>query len=164
MSEKQVNQIIGKVFNQLADTLISGEYGQKPRVAVTALGSEHGEDEVYKAAAGTLKYGIEPSVIGTKADERVKAVTVASEDDAHKKMEELLDSGSVDAAVTMHYPFPIGVSTVGRIVTPGKGKEMFIATTTGTSSTDKVEGMVKNAVYGIITAKACGIKTQLSGF
>jgi len=163
MSEKQVNQIIGKVFNQLADTLISGEYGQKPRVAVTALGSEHGEDEVYKAAAGTLKYGIEPSVIGTKADERVKAVTVASEDDAHKKMEELLDSGSVDAAVTMHYPFPIGVSTVGRIVTPGKGKEMFIATTTGTSSTDKVEGMVKNAVYGIITAKACGIKNPTIG-
>ncbi len=163
MSEKQVNQIIGKVFNQLADTLISGEYGQKPRVAVTALGSEHGEDEVYKAAAGTLKYGIEPSVIGTKADEKVNAVIVASEDDAHKKMEELLDSGRVDAAVTMHYPFPIGVSTVGRIVSPGKGKEMFIATTTGTSSTDKVEGMVKNAVYGIITAKACGIKNPTIG-
>ncbi len=163
MSEKQVNQIIGKVFNQLADTLISGEYGQKPRVAVTALGSEHGEDEVYKAAAGTLKYGIEPSVIGTKADEKVNAVIVASEDDAHKKMEELLDSGRVDAAVTMHYPFPIGVSTVGRIVSPGTGKEMFIATTTGTSSTDKVEGMVKNAVYGIITAKACGIKNPTIG-
>jgi len=63
----------------------------------------------------------------------------------------------------MHYPFPIGVSTVGRIVTPGKGKEMFIATTTGTSSTDKVEGMVKNAVYGIITAKACGIKNPTIG-
>jgi betaine reductase len=63
----------------------------------------------------------------------------------------------------MHYPFPIGVSTVGRIVTPGKGKEMFIATTTGTSSTDKVEGMVKNAIYGIITAKACGIKNPTVG-
>jgi hypothetical protein len=78
-------------------------------------------------------------------------------------MEELLDSGNVDAAVTMHYPFPIGVSTVGRIITPGMGKEMFIATTTGTSSTDKVEGMVKNAIYGIITAKACGIKNPRVG-
>lgn len=74
-----------------------------------------------------------------------------------------MDSGNVDAAVTMHYPFPIGVSTVGRIITPGMGKEMFIATTTGTSSTDKVEGMVKNAIYGIITAKACGIKNPRVG-
>ena len=47
MSEKQINQIIGNVFNQLADTLISGEYGQKPRIAVTAMGSEHGEDNVF---------------------------------------------------------------------------------------------------------------------
>ncbi len=163
MSEKLVKQTIGKVFDQLADTLISGEYGKKPRVAVTALGSEHGEDEVYKGALAALKYGIAPTVIGTKADERVNAVLAASEDDAHKRMEELLDSGNVDAAVTMHYPFPIGVATVGRIVTPGKGKEMFIATTTGTSSTDKVEGMVKNAVYGIITAKACGIKKPTVG-
>ena len=61
------------------------------------------------------------------------------------------------------YPFPIGVSTVGRVVTPGKGKEMFIATTTGTSSTDRVEGMVKNAIYGIITAKACGIQNPTVG-
>ena len=62
----------------------------------------------------------------------------------------------VDAAVTMHFPFPIGVSTVGRCVTPAQGKEMYIANTTGTSSTDRIEGMIKNAVYGIITAKACG--------
>ena len=73
-------------------------------------------------------------------------VSVADEDEGHKKMEELLDSGARwTAAVTMHYPFPIGVSTVGRVVTPGKGKEMFIATTTGTSSTDRIEGMIKNA-------------------
>ncbi len=163
MSEKQVNQIIGKVFNQLADTLISGEYGQKPRVAVTALGSEHGEDNIFAAASGAAKYGIDVTAIGTKSVEGVKTAFVNSEDEAHKTMESLLNSKEVDAAVTMHYPFPIGVSTVGRIVTPGKGKEMFIATTTGTSSTDKVEGMIKNAIYGIITAKACGIKNPTVG-
>jgi len=163
MSEKLVKQTIGNIFNQLADTLISGEYGQRPRVAVTAAGSEHGEAEIFKAAASAAKFGIEPTVIGTEAYEGVNTERVVSEDDAHKRMEELLDSGKVDAAVTMHYPFPIGVSTVGKIVTPGKGKEMFIATTTGTSSTDKVEGMVKNAVYGIITAKACGIKNPTVG-
>lgn len=45
---------------------------------------------------------------------------------------------------------------MGRAVTPAKGKEMFVATTTGTSSADRVEGMIKNAIYGIIAAKACG--------
>ena len=163
MSEKLVKQTIGKVFNQLADTLISGEYSQKPKILVTATGSEHGEEEVFKAAESAAKFGIEPIVIGTKQYEGVNIELVDSEDNAHKKMEELLDLGKVDAAVTMHYPFPIGVSTVGRIVTPGKGKEMFIATTTGTSSTDKVEGMVKNAIYGIITARACGIKNPTVG-
>ncbi|WP_312835647.1 glycine/sarcosine/betaine reductase complex component C subunit alpha [Sedimentibacter saalensis] len=163
MSEKQVNQIIGKVFNQLADTLISGEYGQKPRVAVTAMGSEHGEQTIFQAAAKAAKGGIDATVIGSKTIEGVTIAFVENEDQAHKKMEELLDKGEIDACVTMHYPFPIGVSTVGRIVTPGKGKEMFIATTTGTSSTDKVEGMVKNAIYGIITAKACGIKNPTVG-
>ena len=163
MSEKLVKQTIGKVFNQLADTLISGEYGQKPKILVTATGSEHGEEEVFKAAESAAKFGIEPIVIGTKQYEGVNIELVDSEDNTHIKMEELLDLGKVDAAVTMHYPFPIGVSTVGRIVTPGKGKEMFIATTTGTSSTDKVEGMVKNAIYGIITARACGIKNPTVG-
>lgn len=163
MSEKQVKQIIGKVFNQLADTLISGEYGQKPKVAVTAMGSEHGEDNIYSAAVKAAKSGIDTTVIGSKEAEGVKTAFVNTEDEAHTTMESLLNSKEVDAAVTMHYPFPIGVSTVGRVITPGKGKEMFIATTTGTSSTDKVEGMVKNAIYGIITAKACGIKNPTVG-
>ena len=163
MSEKLVKQTIGKVFNQLADTLISGEYGQKPRVLITAPGSEHGEDEVFKGAKSAAKFGIDTKLIATKAYEGIDLELVDSEDGAHKRMEELLASGKADAAVTMHYPFPIGVSTVGRIVTPGKGREMFIATTTGTSSTDKVEGMVLNAIYGIITAKACGIENPSLG-
>ena len=69
MSEKLVKQTIGNVFNQLADALISGEYGQKPKVAVTALGSEHGEDEVIKAAQGALKFGIDVTLIGSKDSE-----------------------------------------------------------------------------------------------
>ena len=88
---------------------------------------------------------------------------VADDEEGHKKMEEMLANKEVDAAVTMHYPFPIGVSTVGRVVTPGKGKEMFIATTTGTSSTDRIEGMIKNAIYGIIAAKTCGVKEPTVG-
>ena len=40
---------------------------------------------------------------------------------------------------------------------------MFIANTTGTSSTDRIEGMIKNAIYGIIAAKACGKKNPTVG-
>mgnify|MGYP006922403622 CR=1 FL=1 len=40
---------------------------------------------------------------------------------------------------------------------------MFIATSTGTASADRIEGMIKNAVYGIITAKACGVKNPTVG-
>jgi len=49
------------------------------------------------------------------------------------------------------------------VVTPGLGKSMYIATTTGTSSTDRIEGMVLNTLYGIITAKACGVKSPTVG-
>ena len=84
-------------------------------------------------------------------------------EDAHKKMEAMLESGEIQGAVTMHYPFPIGVSTVGRVVTPGLGREMFIANTTGTSDTDRVCGMVKNTLQGIIAAKACGIENPTVG-
>ena len=56
----------------------------------------------------------------------------ADDEEGHKKMEEMLANGEVDGAVTMHFPFPIGVSTVGRVVTPAKGREMFVANTTGT--------------------------------
>ena len=162
MSE-QVKKIIGKVFSELADTLATGSYGKKPNIGITALGSEHGEDNAINGALKALKSNIDVTVIGTKAAEGLNHALVNAEDEAHKKMEELLNNGEIDAAVTMHYPFPIGVSTVGRVITPSTGKEMFIATTTGTSSTDRVEGMVKNAIYGIITAKACGIQNPTVG-
>ncbi|MDA1468352.1 glycine/sarcosine/betaine reductase complex component C subunit alpha [Brachyspira hyodysenteriae] len=63
----------------------------------------------------------------------------------------------------MHYPFPIGVSTVGRVISQANGKETYIATTTGTSATVRDQAMFKNAIYGIITAKACGIKEPTVG-
>ena len=134
-----------------------------PKVAITTIGSEHGEANVIEGALKAAKSNISITTIGSESGEGLKHVKTDCEKEAHEIMESLLDSKKIDAAVTMHYPFPIGVSTVGRVVTPSKGKEMFIATTTGTSSVDRVEGMVKNAIYGIITAKACGIKNPTVG-
>ncbi|WP_434799063.1 glycine/sarcosine/betaine reductase complex component C subunit beta [Terrisporobacter vanillatitrophus] len=134
-----------------------------PKIAITTIGSEHGEKNVIEGALKAIKSNISVTTIGSESADGLKHVKTDCEKEAHELMENLLDSKKVDGAVTMHYPFPIGVSTVGRVITPEKGREMFIATTTGTSSADRVEGMVKNAIYGIITAKACGIKNPTVG-
>lgn len=152
-----VEKMIARTFLDIAQGLETGSFEAKPRIAVTGLGSEHGEAEVFSAALSAAKSGVDVTYIGTLEGDGVRTAKAENEDEAHKTMEQLLGQGEIDGAVTMHYPFPIGVSTVGRVATPGRGREIFLATTTGTSSTDRVEGMVKNAVYGIITAKACGI-------
>jgi hypothetical protein len=154
---QNIQKLIAETFLEMANGLESGSYGKKPKIALTGMGSEHGEENSMQAALMAAAEGVDVYYIGTLEAPGVTTVKVADDEEGHKKMEELLESGEVDAAVTMHYPFPIGVSTVGRVITPGKGKEMFIANTTGTSSADRIEGMIKNAVYGIIVAKACGI-------
>lgn len=160
-----IKNIIGKVFNDIADAVETGQFGQKIRVGITVLGSEHGVENIVKGAELAQKRNpaTEVVLIGPKAETELKIYEANTEEEQHKKMEELLDSGEIKSAVTMHYTFPLGVSTVGRVVTPGKGKEMFVATTTGTSSAHRVEGMVKNALYGIITAKAMGVKKPTVG-
>ena len=152
-----VEKMIARTFLDIAQGLETGSFEAKPRIAVTGLGSEHGEAEVFSAALSAAKSGVDVTYIGTLEGDGVRTAKAENEDEAHKTMDQLRGRGGIDGAVTMHYPFPIGVSTVGRVATPGRGREIFLATTTGTSSTDRVEGMVKNAVYGIITAKACGI-------
>ena len=155
MAEK-IERIIANAFMEMAEGLETGRFGRKPKIALTGMGSEHGEENAMEAAIAASREGIDVYYIGTLEAEGVITVKVANDEEGHKKMEELLKSKEVDGAVTMHYPFPIGVSTVGRAVTPSIGKEMYIANTTGTSSADRIEGMIKNAVYGIIAAKACG--------
>ncbi|QQY80270.1 fatty acid/phospholipid biosynthesis enzyme [Keratinibaculum paraultunense] len=165
MVENNVKKMIGKVFNNIADAIETGQFGERIRVGLTTLGSEHGVENLVKGAELAQKRdpSIEVVLIGPKYDTELTQVIVETEEDGHKKMEELLDSGEIDACVTMHYSFPIGVSTVGRVITPGKGKEMIIATTTGTSSPHRVEAMVINGISGIITAKAIGIENPTVG-
>lgn len=156
-------KIIAKAFMEMAEGLESGSFGVKPRIALTGMGSEHGEENAMQAAVMAAARGVDVYYIGSLEHEGITTIHVADDEEGHKKMEEMVEKGEVDGAVTMHFPFPIGVSTVGRVVTPAKGKEMFIATSTGTSSADRIEGMIKNAVYGIITAKASGVKNPTVG-
>lgn len=158
-----LEKTIAKTFLQMAEGLESGSFGIRPRIALTGMGSEHGEENAMQAAQMAAKRGVEVYYIGSLEAEGVTTIHVANDDEGHKKMEEMVEQGQVDGAVTMHFPFPIGVSTVGRVITPARGKEMFVATTTGTSSSDRIEGMIKNAIYGVITAKACGVKEPTVG-
>ena len=151
-----IEKMIADTFLEMAVGLETGSFGKRPKIALTGMGSEHGEANSMAAAVAAAKDGIDVIYIGTLEAEGVTTVKVADDEEGHKKMEDMLKNGEIDGAVTMHFPFPIGVSTVGRCVTPATAKEMFIANTTGTSSTDRIEGMVKNAIYGIIAAKACG--------
>ena len=160
---KNVNQTIVETFREVAEYLETGRSGRRPRLLLTGMGSEHGEENSMQAAVMAARVGLDVSYIGTLEGEGVTTVPVADEEAGHRKMVELLESGAADAAVTMHFPFPIGVSTVGRVVTPARGKSMFLATTTGTSSANRLEGMILNAIYGIITAKACGIQEPTVG-
>lgn len=158
MSEQNIKKMIADVFEDIATGIETGGFAKKVRVGVTTIGSEHGEENVIKGAeiAQEKDPSIEVVLIGHKCDSKLKQYNVESDEEGYKVMEELLDSGEIDACVTMHYSFPIGVSTVGRVVTPAMGSEMTLATTTGTSSPHRVEAMVLNAIAGIITAKAMG--------
>ena len=158
-----LEKTIAKAFLEMAEGLETGSFGKKPRIALTGMGSEHGEENAMKAAVMAARKGVDVVYIGSLEHEGVTTVHVADDEEGHKKMEAMLDAGEIDGAVTMHFPFPIGVSTVGRVITPAKGKEMFVATTPGPSSTDRVDGMVKNAIYGVITAKATGVENPSIG-
>jgi len=158
-----LEKIIAATFQEMAQGLETGSFGRRPKIALTGMGSEHGEVNSIAAAKMAAERGVDVYYIGTLEAPGVTTVHVANEDEGHKKMDEMLASHEVDGAVTMHYPFPIGVSTVGRVITPAKGKQMFVANTTGTSSTDRIEGMIKNTICGIITAKACGIAEPTVG-
>ena len=165
MSENATKQMIAEVFSDIANGIKSGIFKNKVRIGLTIFGSEHGIDEMVKAAEiAKSKYNdFDIVLIGPKVEADFEIIEVETAEEGHKRMTELLESGNLSGCVTQHFDFPIGVSTVGKIVTPGKGTDMIIATTTGTTSINRVEGMVLNAISGIATAKAIGIKNPTVG-
>ncbi len=153
-----IKREIASVFEEIAQGIETGSFAKSVRIAVPGVGSEHGENNVMAACLEAARDGIEVIYIGTLEAEGVETVYADCADDCLKEMEKLLNEGKADAAVAMHYPFPIGVATIGRVVAPATGQSYFLATTTGTAATDRVEAMVKGAIAGIATAKAYGIE------
>ena len=150
--EATIKKIIAKTFEDLAAGLETGSFGGVPKIALMGVGSEHGEAEMMEGAQLAAARGVVPHFIGGSC-----------EAEATQIMEKMLKSGEADGAVAMHYTFPIGVATVGKVVTPATGRSLYITTTTGTSATDRVAAMVRNAIYGIIAAKASGLQNPSVG-
>lgn len=134
-------------------------------VGITLLGSEHGLEEVLRGAELAQKRGrnLKVVAIGPRCSTSLEVVEANSEEDQHRIMEELLKTGKIQACVTMHYNFPLGVTTIGRVVAPASGREMLIASTTGMSAGSRTKAMQLNAILGIATAKALGIERPTVG-
>ena len=148
------------VSYHLPPTPYSRSFG---RIAVAGLGSELGEKAVADACAAAVAKGYDVCYLGIETVPGAVNITCSSEDACVAEMSRLLSSGECGAAVAMHHTFPIGTATVGRVVTPARGREMYIATTTGTPSAGRVEALVLGALYGIITARSCGISSPSVG-
>lgn len=161
-----LKRLLAEGFLEAARMLETGEGGERIRVGLTTPGSEHGIAEVVRGGELAQKANprLEVVLIGPPVPSDLPQVdTGPCAADAHRKMEELLDAGEIAAAVTMHYNFPVGVATVGKVITPARGREMYVATTTGTAATDRVQAMIYNALYGIAVAQATGVPEPTLG-
>jgi glycine/sarcosine/betaine reductase complex component C subunit alpha len=165
MENRNVQKMIAEVFNEVAEGIKSGSFGKKVRIGLTTFGSEHGVEEMVKAAEmANKKYNdFNIVLIGPKVNTNIETIVAENAEEGHKVMVEMLENGGLDGCVTQHFDFPIGVSTVGRVIAPGTGKDVIIATTTGTTSTNRVEGMVINTISGIAVAKSLGIENPKVG-
>lgn len=156
---------LAKTLYQIADGIEQGHYGKRIRIALTTIGSELGAEELVRGAelAGKRLPQLEIVLLGPRVETKLELIETDCLATAHQIMEEKLDTNEIDGAVTLHYTFPLGIATVGRIVSPATGKEMLLATTTGTSDTDRVSALLKNTIYGIATARALQIEEPSVG-
>ena len=159
-----IKKLVGEALSEIIESAKSG--GPKVRVGLMASGSEHGAKEIAKGARLALQNSsaVIPVMIGPKVEgyEDLEYIDCA-ECDIPARLEEAVKNGEVAGAVAMHFPFPLGVTTIGRVFTPGRGRPMILASTTGTSSTVRGEAMLRNAIYGIAVAKSLGIANPTVG-
>ena len=165
MNNEINKKILREVLNETAEILRTGKTARKIRIGLTTVGSEVDPLDLLRGAEIAMQQvpGLEVSIIGPAPKCNLPVYEAADEDEVHAVLERLLDEKELDGVVTMHYPFPIGVATIGKVVTPARGKNMYIASTTGTSDTDRIQAMVKNAVFGIAAARADGIANPTVG-
>ena len=78
MSDLQ--KTIARTFLEMAEGLESGSYGPRPKIALTGMGSEHGEENAMQAAIMASKRGVDVYYIGSLEAEGVTTVHVADDE------------------------------------------------------------------------------------
>ncbi len=164
------NQKQHLIANALLGIVEKARHGcQRTRIGLMAYGSELGSIELLKGALQAEQENpnlqvvpIGTPIVGFEGLDWIECPECES--DINSAMQKALEEKNIAGAVGMHYPFPIGVATIGRVITPAFGKPMFIASCTGTTATNRSEAMLRNAIYGIATAKAAGIKNPTVAF
>ncbi|WP_281681286.1 glycine/sarcosine/betaine reductase complex component C subunit alpha [Synergistes jonesii] len=158
---KAVKALIGEILGEIIEEAKEGG-GRKTKVGLMAYGSELGTEELCRGAR--LAMQDDPTVkvfcIGPRLAGFEDLNWIETEPDEHAvsaAMEKALNDGVIEGAVALHYPFPVGVTTIGKIFTPGRGKPCFVASSTGTASPLRTEAMLRNAIYGIAVAKSAGV-------
>ncbi len=159
-------RLIGDALAELVEQARTG--GPKVRVGLMASGSELGSEELLRGAVLAMAQDSRLEVVGIGArvsgHENLKWIeTPDRETEITGAMESALTDGRIAGAVALHYPFPLGVTTIGRVVTPARGKPLLIASSTGMSAASRTEAMLRNAVYGIAVAKALGLEKPTVG-
>jgi betaine reductase len=159
-------RLVGDVLAELVEQARTG--GPKVRVGLMASGSELGAEELLRGAALAADQDprLQVAAIGPRVPGHDRLEWIETSDreaEMVAAMESALAEGRIGGAVALHYPFPLGVTTIGRVLTPARGKPLLIASTTGTSATSRTEAMLRNAVYGIAVAKALGMEKPSVG-
>lgn len=166
MNDKK-RALVAKALHGIVQAARSG--GPKLRIGLMAHGGEMPIAEYLKGAQAAMKRDgrIQAVGLGPKPDVLPQGMDwiVAEPGDASiaSAMESAMNNGELDGAVALHYPFPVGVTTIGRAFTPGRGNPMLLASTTGISAGTRACAMLYNAVYGIAVARAMGIESPTLG-
>ncbi len=167
-SQDDKRAILGKA---LEDLVTRARSGREPcRIGLMAAGGEHSDTEFLSAAATAMKedasltvVGVGPRPVGLLPAGMDWIETGCDGGELAAGMEKALEEGRIQGAVALHYPFPLGVTTVGRILTPALGKAMFMAGTTGMSASQRQQALLRNAVLGMAVAKATGLTSPSLG-
>jgi betaine reductase len=164
MTDKR--RIVGEALAELVEQARRG--GPEIRVGLMAAGSELGKEELLRGAEIAMEQDcrLQVTAIGPRTPGYNGLQWIETpEDEAAiiEAMEAALAEGTVSAAVALHYPFPLGVTTIGRVVTPARGRPLLVASCTGMSAASRIEAMVRNAVYGVAVAKALGMENPTVG-
>ena len=99
-----VEAIIAKSFLKMAEGLENGSFADRPKIALTGMGSEHGEENAMQAAVMAAARGVDVYYIGSLEHEGITTIHVADDEEGHKKMEEMVEKGEVCLLYTSPSP------------------------------------------------------------